>query len=144
MQNRFLETLKQRPIIFDGAMGTMLQKLGLKPGGCPDELNITNPEIIKEVHKGYIKAGSIVVTTCTFGANRVKLKEYNLDKKLIDINMRAARNARDAAGNENFVAGGLGPTGRFLEPIGDLPFDETVAIFSEQVTKLYVFVVKRK
>lgn len=136
MQNRFLETLKQRPIIFDGAMGTMLQILGLKPGGCPDALNITNPDIIKEVHQGYIKAGSIVVTTCTFGANRIKLKEYNLDKKLIDINMMAARNAREAAGKENFVAGGLGPTGRFLEPIGDLPFDETVDIFSEQVNAL--------
>src|SRR3989338_4312988 len=136
MQNRFLETLKQRPIIFDGAMGTVLQGLGMKIGGCPDELNITNPEMIKEVHKGYIKAGSIVVTTCTFGANRIKLKEYNLDKKLTEINMKAAQNAREAAGKEKFVAGGLGPTGRFLEPIGDLSFDEAVDIFSEQVNAL--------
>ena len=117
-------------------MGTVLQGLGMKIGGCPDELNITNPEMIKEVHKGYIKAGSIVVTTCTFGANRIKLKEYNLDKKLTEINMKAAQNAREAAGKEKFVAGGLGPTGRFLEPIGDLSFDEAVDIFSEQVNAL--------
>ena len=117
-------------------MGTVLQGIGMKPGGCPDELNITNPDMIKEVHKGYIKAGSIVITTCTFGANRIKLKEYNLDKKLTEINMRAARNAREAAGKEKFVAGGLGPTGRFLEPIGDLSFDEAVDIFSEQVNTL--------
>ena len=84
MQNRFSDTLKKRTIIFDGATGTMLQKLGLKPGGCPDELNLTNPEIIKEVHRGYIHVGSDVVTTCTFGGNRIKLKEYNLEKKLAE------------------------------------------------------------
>ncbi len=136
MQNKFLDTLKKRPIIFDGDMGTMLQRLGLKPGGCPDELNITNPEIIKTVHREYVGAGSDVVTTCTFGANRVKLKEYDIDNKLNEINLKAAKNAREAIGKEKFVAGGLGPTGKFLEPIGDLSFDGAVDIFSEQVGAL--------
>lgn len=136
MQNKFLDTLKKRTIIFDGAMGTMLQRLGLKPGGCPDELNITNPEIIKTVHREYAVAGSDVVTTCTFGANRVKLKEYDIENKLNEINLKAAKNAREAVGKEKFVAGGLGPTGKFLEPVGDLSFDEAVDIFSEQVGAL--------
>jgi len=116
MKNSFLKELKKRPLIFDGATGTMLQKLGLKPGGCPDELNLTNPEMIKQVHTSYVDAGSDVVTTATFGANRVKLKEYNLEKKLVDINLKAAKNAREAVGKKGFVAGGLGPTGKFLEP----------------------------
>ncbi|MBI3755605.1 MAG: homocysteine S-methyltransferase family protein, partial [Deltaproteobacteria bacterium] len=136
MKNSFLRELKKRPLIFDGATGTMLQKLGLKPGGCPDELNITNPEMIKEVHKGYINAGSDVVTTATFGANKIKLKEYNLEGKLGEINLKAAKNAREAVGRDNFVAGGLGPTGKFLEPIGDLTFDEAAGIFSEQINAL--------
>ena len=136
MKNSFLKELKKRPLIFDGATGTMLQKLGLKPGGCPDELNLTNPEMIKQVHTSYVDAGSDVVTTATFGANRVKLKEYNLEKKLVDINLKAAKNAREAVGKKGFVAGGLGPTGKFLEPVGDLSFDEAVEIFSEQVNAL--------
>ena len=136
MQSRFLKTLEEKPIIFDGATGTMLQRLGLKPGGCPDELNITNPEMIKAVHQGYAETGSDVVTTCTFGANRIKLQEYNLENKLRDINSAAAKNAREAVGTNRFVAGGLGPTGKFLEPVGDLPFDEAVDIFSEQVHAL--------
>src|SRR3990167_5734707 len=136
MQSRFLKTLEEKPIIFDGATGTMLQRLGLKPGGCPDELNITNPEMIKAVHQGYAETGSDVVTTCTFGANRIKLQEYNLENKLRDINSAAAKNAREAVGKDRFVAGGLGPTGKFLEPVGDLSFDEAVDIFSEQVNAL--------
>src|SRR3990172_2714942 len=171
MPNRFSDTLKKRTIIFDGATGTMLQKLGLKPGGCPDELNLTNPEIIKEVHRGYIHIGSDVVTTCTFGGNRIKLKEYNLEKKLAEINIKAVKNAKEAARYSSepglripalssrgqglglkdknkplrtanfelrtiFVAGGLGPTGKFLEAVGDLSFDEAVDIFSEQVNAL--------
>ena len=171
MQKKFLRILKDRPIIFDGATGTMLQKLGLKPGGCPDELNLTNPEIIKEVHRGYIHIGSDVVTTCTFGGNRIKLKEYNLEKKLAEINIKAVKNAKEAARYSSepglripalssrgqgpglkdknkplrtanfelrtiFVAGGLGPTGKFLEAVGDLSFDEAVDIFSEQVNAL--------
>src|SRR3989338_3227148 len=136
MKKTFLKTIKERLIIFDGAMGTMLKRLGLKPGGCPDELNLTNPEMIKQVHKGYIDAGSDVVTTATFGANRIKLKEYNLENKLREINLKSAKKAREAAGKKGFVAGGLGPTGKFVEPIGDLSFDETVAVFSEQVNAL--------
>src|SRR3972149_1785489 len=117
MQSRFLKTLEEKPIIFDGATGTMLQRLGLKPGGCPDELNITNPEMIKAVHQGYAEAGSDVVTTCTFGANRIKLQEYNLENKLRDLKSGAARYPRRVGCSRPRAAGGAGLAGKFLEPV---------------------------
>ena len=136
MSRDFLKELRKRPILFDGGMGTMLQRLGLKPGGCPDELNLTEPGMIKKVHRAYREAGSDVVTTNTFGANRIKLKEYNLEGRLREINVSAARLAREAAGEEGFVAGDMGPTGAFIEPVGEIGFDEAVEVFSEQARAL--------
>src|SRR3990172_5111492 len=98
MAGGFLAALKKGPLVFDGAMGTMLQRLGLKPGGCPDELSLTNPGLLKKVHSSYIEAGADVVTTNTFGANRVKLAEYGLETKLAEINAAAAGLARASAG----------------------------------------------
>lgn len=132
----FLSELNRRQLVFDGGMGTMLQRLGLKPGGCPDELSVKDPELVKKVHSAYVEAGSDIITTNTFGANRAKLKEYSLEGALRDINVAAARCARSSAGEKRFVAGGLGPTGRFVEPVGDLPFEEALAIFSEQAGAL--------
>jgi 5-methyltetrahydrofolate--homocysteine methyltransferase len=136
MARDFIKVLDKRPILFDGATGTMLQGLGLKPGGCPEELNIANPEMIMEVHKAYLKAGSDVLTTNTFGGNRVKLAEYRLESKVRDINTAAVKNARDVASDRAFVAGGLGPTGRFLEPVGNISFDETIDVYAEQTGAL--------
>jgi len=136
MPRDFRRTLKKRPLLFDGATGTMLQKMGLKAGGCPDELNLTNPELLKKVHALYVEAGSDVITTNTFGANRVKLKEYGLEKKLTEINTAAVKNAREAIGKSGFVAGCIGPTGRFIEPVGDMTFDEATDVFTEQAEAL--------
>lgn len=136
MKKDFLKALKRGPLVFDGAMGTMLQRLGLKPGGCPDALNLNEPELVKKVHSLYKDAGSDVVTTNTFGANRIKLKEYNLEGKLGEINIASVRNAREATGGKLFIAGGFGPTGRFIEPVGDLQFEEAVDVFSEQAAAL--------
>lgn len=132
----FLNELNKRQLVFDGATGTMLQRLGLKPGGCPDELCLKDPEMVKKVHRAYVEAGSDIVTTNTFGANRAKLEEYSLEGALRDINIAAARCAREAIGDRRFVAGGLGPTGRFVEPVGDMPFEDALAIFSEQARAL--------
>lgn len=136
MKNGFLATLEKGPILFDGATGTMLQRQGLKPGGCPDELNLREPGLIKKVLSLYKDAGADVVTTNTFGANRKKLSEYALEGKLDAINSSAVRIAREAVGKKVFVAGGLGPTGSFVEPVGDLSFDEAVQIFVEQALSL--------
>ncbi len=136
MAQDFRGALRERPLVFDGSMGTMLQKLGLKAGACPDELVLTNPEMILKVHRGYRAAGADILTTNTFGANRLKLKEYGLEGKLAEINSTAAALAREAAGDEAFVAGDLAPTGAFLEPVGDLSFDEALEIFTEQAAAL--------
>ncbi len=136
MSRDFRETLKQKQLVFDGATGTMLQELGLEPGGCPDELNISKPDIVKQVHQAYAEAGSDIMTTNTFGANRVKLKEYDLEDKLYEINAAGVECARAAIGENGFVAGGIGPTGRFVEPVGDMTFDEAVEIFAEQAGAL--------
>lgn len=138
MPKNFLAVLKARPIVFDGATGTMLQRLGLKPGGCPDELNLLEPGLVKKVHTLYIEAGADAVTTNTFGANRLKLREYGLESKVRDINRAGAGIAREAVRGrgDGFVAGCIGPTGSFVEPVGDLPFDEAVEIFEEQAAAL--------
>ncbi len=136
MSDRFRKALSEGVLVFDGAMGTMLQKLGMKPGGCPDELVLTEPEMILKVHRAYREAGADIITTNTFGANAVKLREYGLEPRLGEINSRAAALARKAAGPEGLVAGDMGPTGAFLEPVGDLSFDEAVKIFTDQAGAL--------
>ena len=136
MERDFFERLKAGPILFDGATGTMLQRLGLESGGSPDELNLTRPDIVAQVHAAYIDAGSDIITTNTFGANRIKLSEYGLDNRVHEINVASARIAREASAGRTLIAGGLGPTGKFLEPVGDLTFSEAVDIYSEQISGL--------
>lgn len=123
-------------LLFDGGMGTMLQRLGLTAGGCPDELNLTEPETVKKVFTAYKEAGSQVFTTNTFGSTRPKLIEYNLEDKLFEINKRAAEIAREVAGEDLYVAGDIGPTGLFLEPVGEISFNESKDIFTEQIKGL--------
>lgn len=129
----FKELLESREFVFfDGAMGTVLQANGLEMGGIPEELNITNPELITKIHKGYIDAGSDVVYANTFGANRYKLShsEYSVG----EIIYAAVKNARNAAeGTDTLVALDLGPIGQLLEPTGTLSFEEAYDIFAEQV-----------
>jgi len=132
----FLKTLKERVILFDGAIGTILQTSGLKPGGCPEELNLSNPDLIKDIHLSYKNAGSDVVSTNTFGGNRIKLKEYGLENKVYEINLNAVKIARESVGEDVCLAGDIGPTGKFIEPVGDLSFDEAIEVFSEQVNAL--------
>ncbi len=135
MPGDFLKALNTRPLLFDGATGTMLQRLGLKPGGCPDELSLKDPEIVRKVHRAYIEVGSDIVTTNTFGANRIKLKEYALEGRLIEINKAAAGCAR-AEAKDRFVAGGIGPTGHFVEPVGDITFETALEVFTGQAAAL--------
>ncbi len=133
----FRDYIKNDVLIMDGAMGTMLQKSGmLKSGMAPEILNIEQPELLVNIHKQYIEAGANIVETNTFGANRIKLKEFGLDQKVREINLAAVRNARAAAKDNAFVAGDIGPTGKFLKPIGDLDFDESIDIYKEQAGAL--------
>lgn len=122
--------------IFDGAMGTMLQNSGLKPGDCPELLNITNPAIVQSVHSKYIDHGANIIETNTFGANRIKLAHYGLSDKVVEINTAAVNIARSAARASTKIAGSVGSTGKFIEPIGELTFDECYEVFFEQISAL--------
>ena len=116
--------------IFDGAMGTMLQAGGLKAGACPELMNVEAPEVVKRIHRAYIEAGATIIETNTFGASSVKLAHYDLADKVRELNFAAVKIAK-SAGNVK-VAGSIGPTGRFIAPLGDLDFDEAYKIFREQ------------
>ncbi|HHY27259.1 MAG TPA: homocysteine methyltransferase [Desulfitobacterium dehalogenans] len=121
---------KESNVIFDGAMGTMLQKYDLNPGQPPEVLNITRPEIIEEIHWKYIEAGSNIITTNTFGAIETKLKgtEYTVE----EVVQSAIAIARKAAGN-NLVALDVGPTGELVEPLGDLSLEEVYDLYTRQI-----------
>ena len=128
--------LAQRVLLLDGATGTELQKRGMPQGVCPEQWVIDHPDEIIDVQKAYIEAGSNAVLTCTFGANRIKLEEFGLQNYVFEMNKSLARLSREAVGDENIVVGDISPTGRFIEPFGDVPFEECVNIFKEQAQGL--------
>lgn len=117
--------------LLDGAMGTMLQRRGLKPGGVPDILNLTEPELIRSIHREYIDAGSRVIYTNTFGANRLKLSRTG--RSVAEVVSAAVRLGKDAAGDRALVALDIGPIGQLLEPMGSLSFEAAYDIVREQV-----------
>lgn len=127
-----------RPIIFDGGMGTMLLASGLSLGECPELWNLTKPDVVVDVMESFVKSGSDVIQTNTFGANRVKLSNFGLQDKVKDIMQRAVRNAKRAAGKKAKVAVSIGPTGEILEPWGPFEFDEAVNVFQEQISAALV------
>jgi len=136
MKMPFMQAVRERVMVLDGAMGTMLQERGLKAGQSPEELNLTAPEIVAGVHASYLEAGADVIVTNTFGGSREKLSHYGLADRLVEINQKAVQIARQVAGDRAYVAGSIGPTGRFVEPVGDLSFDQTAEIFREQARAL--------
>lgn len=129
----FQDMMARQTLLFDGAMGTMLQEAGLGPGACPELMNVEEPEVVRSIHRMYAEAGADIIETNTFGANRIKLESFGLAHRTAQLNAAAVRNARAAAGREVLVAGSVGPTGHFLTPVGNLDFDEAVEIFSEQI-----------
>lgn len=129
--NSILDAMKERRIFCDGGMGSMLQERGLVAGELPEHWNLSHRKVLKEIHKEYLDAGADLITTNTFGANRLKYKE-NLE----DIVTAAVENARDAIreAGHGWIALDLGPTGKLLKPLGDLPFEEAVSLYREVVT----------
>ena len=123
--------IKSNFLYLDGGMGTLLQAEGLAAGELPERWNITHPDIIERIHRAYFAAGSNVVNTNTFGANRLKFSSDELDE-IVGAAVRIARTATDDAENR-WVALDIGPTGRMLKPYGDLGFEEAVAVFAETV-----------
>lgn len=136
MREPFLEKIEKRALVCDGAMGTMLYSKGISLNHCFDELNLTMPHLVKEVHLGYVKAGAEVLETNTFGANRFRLQKFELGDKVREINLAGARLAREVAGDDLYVAGSVGPLGIRLEPLGPTSLEEAREAFREQIAAL--------
>jgi len=139
MTSKFLDKLDSHPLLCDGAMGTMIYAKGIPFERCFDELNLSNPAIIADIHRSYIEAGANVVETNTFGANRYKLAEHGLTHQVVDINragVSLARRVVDASFKDVFVAGSVGPLGQRLTPLGRLGHKEAHSAFYEQVGAL--------
>ncbi len=124
------------PAILDGATGTELQKLGYTGGGCAEAWLLEHPEAILEVQRGYVEAGSNIIYTPTFGANRVKLEANGIFNRVEEFNLRLAALSKEAAAGRALVAGDIAPTGLFLAPLGTASFEELVEIYAEQAAAL--------
>ena len=133
---RFLEELRGRVYVCDGAMGTMLYSKGVPINRCFEELNLSMPAMIKEVHEAYIRAGAEILETNTFGANALRLNSHGLNEKCREINLAGVRLARQCAGTAALVAGAVGPLGVRLEPLGPCSLAQARDAFREQVQAL--------
>jgi methionine synthase / methylenetetrahydrofolate reductase (NADH) len=136
MLSSFLESLEERVLVCDGAMGTMLYAKGIFINKSFDALNVTQPDLVAEVHQEYVRAGADIVETNTFGANRIKLGTFGIADRLHAINEQGARIARHAAREQAYVAGAIGPLGIRIEPWGKTGIDEAREYFREQAQAL--------
>src|SRR3954467_3009640 len=136
MLKPFLEALDERVLVCDGAMGTMLYAKGVFINKSFDALNLTQPDLVAEVHQEYVRAGADIVETNTFGANRIKLASFGLADRLHAINEQGAKIARHAAREQAYVAGAIGPLGIRIEPWGKTGVDEAREYFREQAQAL--------
>jgi methionine synthase I (cobalamin-dependent)/5,10-methylenetetrahydrofolate reductase len=140
-QSRFLQLVDSSPtpLLSDGAMGTQLNQRGVSFDQCFDQINLTQPELVMEIHRAYIQAGSQILQTNTFGANRFKLAEHGLEEKVVLINRAGVVLARQAAlesGKEVLIAGDVGPLGVRLAPFGRVQPEQGRQAFAEQITAL--------
>jgi len=132
----FRQALTSDVILFDGAMGTEIYAAGVFINRAFEDLNVSAPKLIAKIHASYLKAGAQVLTTNTFGANRLRMKEFGLEEKFADINAAAVRLAREAAGDRAWVAASIGPIGQALAPVGRLEPGQAYAAFKEQARVL--------
>jgi 5-methyltetrahydrofolate--homocysteine methyltransferase len=137
--NKFLERLTTGDILVaDGATGSNLQKMGLKPGRPPEDLIIDNPDIILKLASSFVEAGSDIILTCTFGGTRMRMKDSKYQDRTPEVNIRAAEIARKAASARPnvLVAGSMGPVGALIKPYGPLEAEDVKATFAEQARAL--------
>lgn len=136
MRVPLLEMLSRKVLLGDGAMGTMLQSAGMTHGECPEKWNIAKPDVVERIHRTYLEAGSDLIITNTFGANRIKLQRYALENELEAFNKTGAQVARKAAGESRYVLGDIGPSGGLLQPYGELDPEKVQQSFYEQAKAL--------
>jgi len=132
----FFAQLQKRVVIFDGAMGTMLQAEGMSPGECAELWNVERPDVVRKIHRAYFEAGAQVVETNTFGANSIKLATFGMESRTHELNYRGAKLAKEVAPPDGLVAGSVSPTGKFLEPLGELTHPQLVEVYKEQIVAL--------
>ena len=135
-QNEFLNAIRNKVLVADGAMGTMLYANGFSYKSCFDELNVTHPEAVLDIHRAYVEAGARLIETNTFGANPIRLRDHGLEEQTEQINEAAVALARKAIGNQGWVAGSVGPLNRPLEPIGSLKVADAGQAFHQQIQAL--------
>jgi len=133
-KQEFHQRIREHVLVLDGVFGTLLQP-HLPPGACVDMANLEKPDLVSSICAAYVKAGADIISTNSFGASRIKLREFGLEEKTREINAQAARLARKGA-EDRWVAGVLGPTGKLVSPLGDLDFDEAYETFKEQALAL--------
>ena len=136
MRREFRRVLQERVVVFDGATGTRLYDLGVFLDRCFDELNLSSPSTVEDVHRGYIDVGVDAIETNTFGASRPKLARHGLADQVAEINQAGASIAREVAGDATLVAGAMGPLGLRIEPWGPTSVDEAADFFAEQAGAL--------
>ncbi len=143
MPNSLSELFQTRSVLCDGAMGTMLYERGVFIHRCYDELNLSQPDLIRTIHEEYLQAGAEIIETNTFGGNRFRLQRHGLQDKVHDVNVAGAKIARQAAdqirdkqATQAYVAGAVGPIGVQIEPLGKVSFEEARAAFAEQIRAL--------
>jgi homocysteine S-methyltransferase len=136
----FMQRLAQRPLLSDGAMGTLLHQAGVQVGKCLDELNLTDPHLVANLHQRYLQAGAEIIETNTFSANEYKLKKFGLERKVVQINeagVEIAQQAIQALGRTDaYIMGSVGPLGVWIAPIGRINEDKAFAAFRAQIATL--------
>lgn len=129
----------EKPLLADGAMGTMLHQLGVKLGTCYDAINLSDPVLVRNIHRRYIEAGVDLIETNTFSANAIKLKEFGYEREVVAINeagVEIAKQAAENAGRDIYIAGSVGPLGAYLAPLGRLKSEDAALIFRQQIATL--------
>src|ERR1700726_4051488 len=137
MASDFLARIKQSPVLCDGAMGTLLYAKGIFINRSYDELNLSQPDLIRGIHREYLQAGAEIIETNTFGGNSFRLGRHSIENKVAEINLAGARLAREASKSfDVWVAGSVGPLGTRIEPLGKTSFDEAREAFRQQIEAL--------
>jgi len=136
MSQTIFDLIKERIVLLDGGMGTELIRHGFPQGACPESWNKEKPEIVKSIHQSYYDAGSDVVLTNSFGGSKIKLAAHGLGDKCYELNLAAAAVASEAKPEGKFVAGSMGPTGKFLKPQGEFTEEEFETSYQEQAKGL--------
>ncbi len=131
---QLLERLKRgRVLVADGALGTMLLQQGLEPGKCPESVNLTRPDTLEIIARGYLEAGADIIQTNTFGASPQKLAQYKLEHETVAVNRNAVLAVRNVVGERAYVCGSCGPSGRVLKPYGDTDPADVCSSFRRQM-----------